>query len=72
MNLYTHLCMGIQPQQKHFDRTLLFCDCKSKSHHKDKDCMKDITLIQFIPVLHAENSVPMLYFYSHLYPQKGY
>ena len=42
------------------------------SRYKDKDCVTDVTFIRSIPVLHAENSVPMLFFSYHLYPQKGY
>ena len=34
--------------------------------------MKDVTFIQFIPVLHAENFVPMLFFCGRLCPQRGY
>ena len=52
--------MGVQPKRKHFNKTLLFFDCKSNSRYKDNDCVTDVTFIQSVPVLHAENSVPTL------------
>ena len=45
---------------------------KSDSSYKDKDCMTDVTFIRSILVLHAENSVPKLFFSDRLYPQKGH
>ena len=53
--------MGLQPKHKNFNKTLLFCVCKSFSRYKDKDCMKDVTVIRSIPVLHAEKFVPTLF-----------
>ena len=35
-----------------------------------KDCMKDVTFTWPTPVLHMENSVTMLFFSAHLYPEK--
>ena len=44
------------------NKTLLFRVCKSFSRYRDKDCVKNVTFIRSIPVLHAENSVPTLFF----------
>ena len=32
------------------------CVCKNFSRYTDKDCIKDVTFIRSIPVLHAESS----------------
>ena len=53
--------MGLQTKYKHFNKTLLFRMCKSHSRFDDKDCIKDVTFIKSIPVLHVENSVPTLF-----------
>ena len=53
-------------------KTLLLFDCKSNSCYKDSDCTTDVTFIRSIPVFHAENSVPTLFFSGRSYPQKGY
>ena len=66
------LCVGVQPKQTHFNKTLLRFDCKSNLRYKAKDCMTDVTVTQSIPVLHAENSVPTLLFGGRLYPKNGY
>ena len=70
----TNLCIwGGKLKHKHFNKILLFKkQITSNSCYKDKDHMTDVTFIWSIPVLHAENSVPMLFFSSRLNPQKGY
>ena len=62
------LRMGVQPEHKHFNKTLLLLDCMNHSRHKD--CMADVTYSLSIPVLHAENSVPTLFFSVRLYSRK--
>ena len=64
------LCMGVQPRYEHFNKTLLFFDCKSNSHYKDY--MTDVTFVQSIPLSHAENSVSTLFLSGLLYHQEGY
>ena len=63
---------GAQPRYKHFNKTLLLFNRKSNARYKDKGCMTAVTFIRSIPVLHAENSVPTLFFSGRLYPKKGY
>ena len=63
------LRIGAQPKHRHFNQTLLFFD--SKSHSRYKDCMTDVAFIRSIPVLYTKKSVPMQFFSSRLYSQKG-
>ena len=56
------LRMGVQPEHKLFNKTLVIFECKSNLRYKDKDCMTDVTLIRSISVLHVENSVLTLFF----------
>ena len=53
-----------------FNKTLLSCDCKSNSRYEDKNCIKDVTFILSILVLHAETSVPTLFFSVASTPRK--
>ena len=60
--------MGVQPMYNHFNKTLLFFDCKSNSLYRQKDYMTDDSFIRSVPVLHTQNAVPTLSFLRWLVP----
>ena len=48
------LRMVVQPKLRHSNKTLSYGNCQSNSRCKDKDYMKDIPFIWFIPGMQEE------------------
>ena len=62
--------MGVPTEAKTFQQNISVFWLKSSSRYEYKACIKDVTVILSIPVLHAENSLPTLFFPVACSPRK--
>ena len=63
---FTH---GVTTEEQTFQQNTAVSFLHSESRYRDKNCIRDVTFIRSISVLHAETAVRTLFLSSRSYPQ---